>query len=220
MTTRLFSLVPEEYYHVYNRGNSKQKIFLDARDYERFVTSLFVLNSTESFKLHFIENPYVVERGQRLVSIGAYCLMPNHFHILLTPLVEGGISLFMKKVMTGYVMYFNNRYERTGALFEGRFKARHVNDDAYMRYLYAYIHLNPVKLVESNWKNELTLDTEKIRTYLRNYAYSSFKDYAGEQRKENSLLNREVFPEYFPLAQDFERSIFGWFEENKQVGPV
>ena len=99
MSIRKTAFVPGEYYHIYNRGNSKQRIFLSKKDYDRFVALLYVANSSESFNffdlqksgdvfLKTIENP--------LVSIGAYCLMPNHFHILITPLSENGLSKFMK----------------------------------------------------------------------------------------------------------------------------
>jgi len=135
-------------------------------------------------------------------------------------MIENGISVFMKKVMTGYAMYFNNRYDRTGSLFEGRFKARHVHEDTYLKYLYAYIHLNPVKLIQSDWKEHGIADVEKVKAHLHKYAYSSYKDYLGEVRKENLVLNTEAFPEYFLSSDSFEKNIFDWFEENKQVGPV
>ena len=189
-------------------------------DYRRFITLLFISNSTESFKLYFIKDPYETERGEQLVSIGAYCLMPNHFHILLTPIKDGGVSVFMKKVMTGYSMYFNNRYDRTGSLFEGRFKARLVDEDSYLKYLYAYIHLNPIKLLQSDWKEKGIFDQEKARRYVREYPYSSYKDYVGEDRKESKILTPGTFPEYFSSSKDFENNIFDWFDTNKQVGPV
>jgi putative transposase len=215
MGYRLFSLAPGGFFHIYNRGNSKQTIFHDAQDYQRFIVSLYVLNSSEPFKLHFIKDPYSLDRGEQLVSIGAYCLMPNHFHILLTPLVENGVSQLMKKVMTGYAMYFNNKYERTGALFEGRFKAQNANEDVYLKYLYAYIHLNPVKLIQSNWKEAGVLNVEKTKKYLQAYRYSSYMDYVGNNRKESQILDASKFPEYFQSPEEFEMNIFEWFEQNK-----
>ena len=132
-----------EYFHIYNRGNSKQDIFKDNLDRERFQSQLFLANGTAPFDFRRVskDGVYDCERGGQLVYMGAYCLMPNHFHILLTPAVEGGVHTFMQKLSTGYSMYFNKKYERTGVLFEGKFKARHADSDEYLKYLFAYIHL-------------------------------------------------------------------------------
>jgi len=137
--------------------------------------------------------------------------MPNHFHILVTPLVENGVSMFMNKVSTGHSMYFNNKYERTGSLFEGRFKAKHASEDEYLRYLYAYIHLNPVKLIQTNWKDIGIKDKDKALKYLRTYEHSSFQDYRGVRRNENAILDVKNFPDYFPNQNEFEEAITDWF---------
>lgn len=99
----------DEHYHIYNRGTDKRQIFLDHDDYDRFVKLLYLCNGTESivFRDIPIGETYGFDRGETLVDIGAYCLMPNHFHLLLREKNEGGISLFMKKLSTGYSMYFN-----------------------------------------------------------------------------------------------------------------
>jgi len=217
MSTRRFLFSQDEFYHLYNRGNSKQKVFLDESDYKRFVTLLYVSNSTEAFKLFFIRKPYEIDRGDLLVSIAAYCLMPNHFHILITPMVEDGVSLFMKKLTTGYSMYFNNKYDRTGSLFEGRFKAKHVADDEYLKYLYSYIHLNPVKLIQPDWKEVGISDKGKAKKFIREYKYSSYVDYLKEKRKERLILNTSQFPKYFDTQEDFETSVFDWFEDDMRI---
>jgi putative transposase len=143
MSIRTNPFVVGEHYHIYNRGNSKQKIFLNQKDFQRFVDLLYAVNTDEKF--NFADSlkgipVYQRERESPLVAIAAYCLMPNHFHILLTPLVENGISKFMQKLSTGYVMYFNQKYKRTGALFEGKFKSQYVKDDKQLKYLFSYIH--------------------------------------------------------------------------------
>ena len=112
MSLRKTSFASGEYYHIYNRGNSKQTIFHDQEDYLRFLKLLFLANGEKSFKIYFIkENPYEFEKGKNLVDIGAYCLMPNHFHLLITQTEEGDISKFMQKISTGYSMYYNNKYK-------------------------------------------------------------------------------------------------------------
>jgi putative transposase len=165
MSQRLISFSGGEFYHVYNRGTDKRAIYLDKSDYKRFIELLYLSNSSHSFVVRDIyrnnESIYEYDRGDLLVAIGAYCLMPNHFHILVTPLVENGISKFMNKLCTSYSMYFNKKYNRTGALFQGKFKAEHADRDEYLKYLYAYIHLNPVKLIDSTWKEEGIKDAGK-----------------------------------------------------------
>src|SRR3989344_759190 len=208
---RKMAFVPGEYFNIYNRGTDKRHIFHDNTDYQHFLKLLFLSNSEKSFVIRDLaEEVFSFDRGKQLVHIGAYCVMPNHFHILLVPLEEFGVSKFMQKLSTGLSMYYNIRYERTGTLFEGRFKAEHANDDIYLRYLFSYIHLNPIKLIQSNWKESGIKDVEKAKNYLKKYYFSSYPDYLGEQRSENLIINRSQFPEYFPTKASFEKEIFDW----------
>ena len=118
MSIRRVNFATGEYYHLYNRGNSKQKIFLDDEDYNHFVKLLYLCNSVRSITYRDVtKNVYDFDREETLVFIGAYCLMPNHFHILVKEKSEKGISKFMQKISTAYSMYFNNKYKRTGGLF-------------------------------------------------------------------------------------------------------
>ncbi len=215
MSQRSVSLTEGEFYHIYNRGTDKRTIFLDAADYKRFVELLFVANAVKSVDLREIRRGYSpifeYERGETLVAIGAYCLMPNHFHLLLTPLVEGGITKFMGKVSTGYSMYFNKRYERNGALFQGKFKSEHADSDEYLKYLYSYIHLNPVKLIDSKWKEEGIKDAAKSFDFAASFQYSSLPDYLRpESRPESLIINPTPFPEYFKDHTDIEAELFEW----------
>jgi len=108
MSIRKTPFVAGEFYHIYNRGNSKQKIFHDKKDYERFVKLLYFSNSNKSFEFRNIAGKlFELNRGKILVSIGAYCLMPNHFHILVSQKENGSISKFMQKLTTAYSMYYN-----------------------------------------------------------------------------------------------------------------
>jgi putative transposase len=220
MSIRTTPFVEKEFYHIYNRGNSKQIIFKDAQDYSRFVGLLYACNSIK--KLHVADigirkNFFDLDREECLVAIGAYVLMPNHFHILLTPLVEGGVSLFMQKVSTAYSMYFNKKYERTGGLFEGKFKSRHAGDDRYLKYLFSYIHLNPVKMIDPTWKEFGLRDKKVALEYLNKYEYSSYIDFAGVDRKEKKILETSLFPDYFPSVRTFETEILGWFSTRQDL---
>ena len=155
------------------------------------------------------------ERGESIVDIGAYCLMSNHFHLLVREQKEGGISKFLEKLSTAYSKFFNKKYERTGSLFEGRFRAAHVDSDEYLKYLFSYIHLNPVKLVDPKWKENGIKDKIKSKGHLDSYRYSSYQDYRGLNREEGLILNRTVFPEYFNKPADFDDFIDEWLLFNK-----
>lgn len=225
MTYRKVPVVHGEFFHIYNRGNSKQEIFLDDEDRDRFIKLLYLSNSTRSvnFRDDIIEkniDAWDFERGETLVSIGAWVLMPNHFHIYIispNPGVgeetgEKNISLFINKLCASYVKYFNKKYDRTGTLFEGRFRSTHVENDSQAKYLFSYIHLNPLKLIDSKWRENGISDPEKAFKYLSNYKWSSYNDHRGIVRPENKILCLEDFPEYFSDIKDFDSEISSWLQ--------
>ena len=212
---------PEEFYHIYNRGTEKRKIFLSNADRDRFLTLLYLANGSKPVRLENIRRneqgrtllkaAFEVDRGEPLVDIAAYCLMPNHFHLLLRQRDESGISSFLQKLLTGYTMYFNLKNDRSGTLFEGRSKSKHAGEDTYLKYLISYIHLNPIKLVEPRWKEIGLHNNRNARELLRTYRYSSFADYASQQRIEGRIVNREAFP--YPMTpEEFKREVFEWLE--------
>ncbi len=215
----------DEFYHIYNRGNEKQKIFRDRADYRRFIILLYYANSVEPVHLQTVSKEIkklqggtlkkIDERGETLVDIGAWCLMPNHLHILIKEKIEGGISKFLSKLTTGYTMYFNKRYERVGSLLQGTFKAEHLDKDTYLKYLFSYIHLNPVKLFQSNWKEGGVCNNKKVLDFLKSYEYSSYLDYIKDSRGYRFILNKEAFPEYFESIKDFNQEIFDWLTLNE-----
>jgi putative transposase len=210
----------DEFYHIYNRGNEKQKIFKDKTDYRRFIILLYYANSVEPVHLQTVSKEIkklqggtlkkMDERGETLVDIGAWCLMPNHFHLLIKEKVDGGISKFLSKLTTGYTMYFNKRYERVGSLLQGTFKAEHLDKDTYLKYLFSYIHLNPIKLFQSNWKEVGICDNKKALDFLKLYEHSSYLDYLSNNRGYSFILNKEAFPKYFENKKDFNQEIFDW----------
>lgn len=211
-----------EYYHIYNRGIDKRVIFKLKRDYERFIMLLYLANSKESFRLGDLldENKFnktfdeilVLDKGEPLISIGAWCLMTNHFHILIRQEVDGGITKFMKKLGTAYSMFFNIKYQRKGALFGGLFKSKLIgNDDNYMRQLFAYIHLNALDINFSGWEKLVDKKHPKEwKDFLKNYSYSSYQDYIGIQRPEGNISNIDAFPDYFEEQNSFEDFVDGY----------
>jgi putative transposase len=203
-----------EYYHVYNRGVDKRDIFHDDHDRNRFVALLFLCNCTDPVNIEQLTRSgrtfrelWSVQKSEPIVDIGAYCLMPNHYHILIRERTEHGTSVFMRKLGTAYSMYYNTKRTRTGTLFEGRFKIRHVNNDTHLRYLFAYIHLNPAKMVQPAWEQVGVRNTSRTHEHLQKYRYSSYLDYLSKQRPENAVLNRSAFPGYFEDPVDLEKLI-------------
>ena len=217
---RKFKFSEGEYYHVYNRGVDKRDIFLVGDDSRRFQKLLFVANSTKAVEMRLVKNLPLekIEIGEKIAAVGAYCLMPNHFHILVKEITQGGISSLMSKLSTGYSMYFNTVNKRTGSLFQGAFKAEHVDNDEYLKYLYSYIHLNPVKLIDPTWKEVGIRDAEKSRQYLERYHHSSYPDYLGVDREEKLILSKADFPEYFDKPKEFTEHTNDWLEFVKNGG--
>jgi len=211
-----------EYYHLYNRGIDKRIIFKSARDYERFSMLLYISNSQDVFRLDNLinrlhkkfEEILLLDKGKPLVSIGAWCLMPNHFHLLIRQETDGGITKFMKKLGTGYSMFFNIKYQRQGALFGGPFKSKLVGvDDNYMRQLFAYIHLNPLELKFPNWEKELNKYSKEMKKFLELYRYSSYQDYIGIDRIEKNIIKSKDFPDYFEKENSFKEFVENYFTE-------
>lgn len=211
---RKISFSPNEWYHIYNRGTEKRNIFSSQSDYNRFVSLLYICNG--SIPVHLarqgrtLAEIHNIDRGKPLVQIGAYCLMPNHFHLLLCELEQGGVSRFMQKLTTAYTMYFNMRQERTGVLFQGRFKATHADNDQYLKHLISYIHLNPIKLIYPKWKEDGIKDPRRAEKYLQQYRYSSYLDYIGHNRSERTIINKTALPEYFRTPHDIKSLIRDW----------
>lgn len=134
------------FYHVYNRGAGKQTIFHDSADRRKFMTLLHrhLLPPNDSDELYPLYD----------VEIVAYCLMGNHFHLLLYQEVNPqAISGLMKSVATAYTMYFNRKYKSSGHLFQGPFRASHISNDVYLTHISRYIHLNPRTYKTYHWSS-------------------------------------------------------------------
>ncbi len=141
-------LLNKEIYHIYNRGVDKRLIFGDSYDIDRFITSMQVFNTIEPigsiYANGFSQNLQLRFPTPKLVEFITYAVNPNHYHFSLEQQVDNGISEFMKRLGGGYTNYFNEKYERSGALFQGRFKSVHVSSNEYLLHLSAYINLNYV----------------------------------------------------------------------------
>ena len=212
---RKFKFSIGEFYHIYNRGAEKRTIFIEPSDYERFVKLLYLCNGVEPTVMKLVQRLpldelFNLDVGGKIVDIGAYCLMSNHFHLILHERQEGGISTFVQRICTGYSLYFNKKYKHSGTLFQGPFKATHLGDDNYLKYMYSYLHLNPIKIIDRNWKEKGIDDINRAKDFLNSYRYSSYLEYLGLNRPEGRILNKEEFPGYFSDKKEFEDFIEDW----------
>ncbi|MFA5838702.1 MAG: transposase [Candidatus Paceibacterota bacterium] len=145
---RNIELANDEYYHVFNRGVDKRKIFSDKYDLQRFFQSMKEFNTIEPIgsiyenSFEKTKNPQLGCGAPKLVEFVCYCLNPNHYHFILKQVKEKGIEKFMHKLGGGYSKYFNQKYKRTGALFQGSFKAVHIDSNEQLLYVSSYVNLN------------------------------------------------------------------------------
>ena len=186
-----------EWYHCYNRGIDERTTFHDTGDYYRFIELLYLANDTLPLRRSGVgartpNELFKIPRGEKLVSIGAFCLMPNHFHIALRETVPGGISSFMRKVGTAYTMYFNARHERIGNLFLKPFQSTHVPRDRYLQSLMSYIHCTPAALYEKEWKTGHVVDPQFLEERVASYPYSSIGAYTDMHALTRPILEPEV----------------------------
>jgi len=148
MAIRKIQFVGGEYYHVFNRGVDKRNIFESTDDLSYFFSRIIDLNYADipgKFRIsRSRKNGISVNESEsgKLVSIVAYCLLPNHFHLVLKQEVDGGISKFMQKLGTSHTMYFNQKYKRSGSLFQGKFKANMISGEFGLPVLSVYVNLN------------------------------------------------------------------------------
>ena len=185
------------FYHIFNRGVEKRNIFLDNEDFRRFlfeINEFNDINSTINTLRRFNEGSptsFKMIDKEPLVKIASYCLMPNHFHFILEQLKENGISKFLQKIGTGYTNYFNRKYERSGVLFQGKFKAVLIDKSAYITYLIQYIHLNPLDLIEPDWKEKGLRNYRRAKDFLKSYKWTDCDDYDkyGEVLREYHIEN-------------------------------
>ncbi|MBI4029394.1 MAG: transposase [Candidatus Blackburnbacteria bacterium] len=205
-----------EYYHVFNRGVEKRPTFTTKYEFLRAVNSI---NFYRFGNLPMRYSKYLVldkdkkeqllkglNNSQLQVEIIAYCLMGNHFHILLKQLQETGVVKFMAKFTNSYTKYFNTKHQRVGPLFQGIFKSVHIEDDEQLLHLSRYIHLNPV----TNFI--VTLDE------LANYRWSSYPEYLNIVN--TGMINKGEVRNFFKNSREYEKFVFDQVEHLKQMKTI
>lgn len=223
----------DQYYHVLNRGIDNRDIFLNFDDYFRFVESLKEFNTSLAVSIRDLRDsrlPRGLSLGKssrsprtdlgarpsselnKLVEILCFCLLPNHFHLLLKQLRENGISEFMKKIGTGYASFINIKYKRKGHLFQGAFKAVHISKESQFLHITRYAHLNVLDLYMPEWREGKVSDWEKSKKILEEYPWSSYPIFVG--KKISDFCNPEILKEVFHGPKDYESFVKEWAERD------
>ncbi len=197
--------------HIILRGVDGNLLFKNIKDYYRGIFSIYEFNNLKSVEIRDRRRTRTqfkkscggrasapVDEREKLVEILAFCFMPNHIHLLIKQVEDGGIIKFMSKVGTGYGGYINRKYKRQGHVFQGSFKAVKIKTDEQLEIVFAYIHTNPISLIYKDWKNIRIEDEDfdKIIKFLEDYKWSSYIDYIG-MKNFPSVIQREFMLELF-----------------------
>lgn len=195
---RKTSFANGEFYHIYNRGTDKRTVFANNYDFQRFLQSMREFNSVDpigSIYQNSFNKPQLRRPTSKLVNIVCYCLNPNHYHMILEQCANGGISEFMKRLSGGYTKHFNFKHRRSGVLFQGKFKANHIDLNEYLLHASVYVNLNGL-----------------VHKLKNKHTYSSWDEFVGRSSKSicetgiilNQFNNKN---EYRVFARDALKNI-------------
>lgn len=202
---------PNTYHHIFNRGSFKQKIFRKQKDYDTFIDILkYYLRYPELSPLSKLSKIKLQKTDRQTTKpyyLIAYCLMPNHFHFLLFQKEKSPtLSDFMKKISITYAMYFQQQYQHSGTLFQGKFKSVKVFDNEQLLYLTKYIHLNPVKITEGSDPSI--------------YPYSSLRDYLLLNKAEKDWLDSTaILKKFYPKSLNPQQKYLSFILDTKNASP-
>lgn len=216
MPKRYIPFIKNEIYHIYNRGVAKQPIFLDKRDYEKFILTLtyyrydkLTLKLSRFLQLAHKERDIIMTKlnreNKKIVEVLCYVLMPNHFHLILKQLEADGISKYIRLILNSWTHHYNKRYERVGSLFQGVFKAVRIEDDKQLIHLSRYIHINPVVSYLIKEKD------------LLHYPWSSINDYL---KGNSTLVETSAVLSYFSSLEKYKKFLFDQIDYAKEINKI
>jgi len=225
MPTKRPQLISGQIYHVILRGVGDQRIFKNINDYYRGVFSFYEFNTTKPIEINTQrrKREIIKTSGEKFIDsrdylgeILAFCLMPNHIHLLIRQIKKDGITDFMRKCGTGYATYFNQKYKRKGHLFQGRFQAVTIKDDEQLRNIFVYIHTNPISLIEPKWKEKGIKNPKRAIKFLENYKWSSYSDYLGKNNFP-SVTERKFLLKFLGKENGCKKFVDDWVRYNRGV---
>ncbi len=209
-----------ELIHAFNRGADKRIIFMDERDRIRFVHDMYEFNDLRpaintAHGLHIDVRRRYMRKRERIVTIHGWCLMKNHYHLLLSEEVDGGITTFLRKLNGGYTKYINEKYRRQGVLFQGKTKRKLIDSESYFLHILHYIHLNPLDYLQDarHWRKGSIARSDLALAYLDKYRWSSYRDYCGTKNFP-SLIETDLFSDVYG---DYRKKIRRYVQEIDQV---
>ncbi|MBI2485252.1 transposase [Candidatus Uhrbacteria bacterium] len=199
-----------EYYHVFNRGVDRQTLFHNDGDFERFLLLLHFCNQEDRLSRDILRTtPSVVLKEKRLVAICSYVIMPNHFHMKLKQVKENGIQRFLQRFQMAYAKYFNTLHERRGTLFESAYRCVHICRESQWFHLTNYIHLNPLDLSGILWREGVSKEWPKAKTFLDVYSWSSYHAFRG-QLERVPILDEQYLKERAPDPLEYLKEMEEW----------
>ena len=219
--------IPNEYYHIYNRTIMNVPVFKNSQNADRIKQSMLFANSTISSKIFqflrdnekqseikFIEAMNMLTKGEKLVDILCYAIMPDHYHMLIKERVNGGIINFVRKCDISITKYINTRNKRRGPIFESLFRSKHIDSNKYLTHLSTYIHLNPLDIISGKeWRNHKLENWSKIRKKIIDYPWSSLKFFL-EEKFDPIVSGEKVILEQFKNKKDYESFLCEWSEDS------
>lgn len=225
-----------EYYHVYSRVILGMPEFSDKDNANKLAQTFLLANSTKSsqafdylrnYRTATLEKAIEISKsGERLSEILCYAIMPNHYHLLIKEIKENGVSDFIRRCNTSIAKYINTKNERRGSLFEGSFKAKHIDSNEYLLHLSVYIHLNPLDFLSSkDWRENKLKNWELEKKKILSYKWSSLRHYltpSSTSDVDEIISGIEIIKNQFKDESDYERFIKEWSVDslNKMGGLI
>lgn len=229
MPYRKQQFVNNEIYHIVTKSIDDNLLFKNKDDYYRGIFSIYEFNTIKpttiqyrrkvriKIKKDLDRDPLSIsDERDKLVEIFAFCFMPNHIHLLLRQLKDGGITKFMNKFGAGYGGYFNRKYIRKGHVFQSRFLSVHVKNEDQLRIVFVYIHTNPAALIDANWKENGIKDPKKVIQFLENYKWSSYSDFISKNNFP-SVTDRDFILEIMEGNQNCKNFVEDWIKQKGKI---
>lgn len=234
MPYRKVQFANNEIYHVVLRAIDDNLLFKDVDDYYRGIFSIYEFNNSNPVsikerrkararikRIQVARDPdsgaeLINDERKGLVEVLIFCLMPNHIHLLLRQLKDNGITKFMSKVGIGLGGYFNRKYDREGHVFQDRFVAVHIKNDEQLKTVFAYIHANPISLIEPKWKEIGIKQPERVIGFLESYKWSSYPDYVGKKNFP-SVTERRFILEVMGGEQGCKDFVENWVRYKREI---
>lgn len=235
MPYRKEQFINGEIYHIVIKGIDGNVIFKDIDDHYRGIFSIYEFNTAKPVTIQKrreararfkkaikesrgrVSTVAPIDDGRdKLVGVLAFCFMPNHLHLLLRQLKEGGIIKFMQKIGSGYGGYFNRKYARQGYVTQKRFTAVPIRNEEQLKTVFVYIHANPISLIEPEWKEAVIQDAGKAIEFVENYKWSSYPDYIAKKNFP-SVTEREFMLKLMGGEKGCKEFVGGWIKYKGKI---